>query len=79
MESTCDMGNDARSSVYVSEESRGGSRDVKDESALAGNDDDKGYSKPNSEKNQSGMSVAKTPAGEMTGLRITAAEKKSGY
>jgi len=79
MESTCDMGDAARRLVYISEEIRGGIRDVEDKlirsiSTVAGDDDAIGYSIPNSEKYQSGMSLEEIAPAEMTGFRSTAAE-----
>lgn len=80
MESTSDIGDTARSLVYISAETRGGSRDVAVFSVSVGcrGDEANGYSIPNSEKYQSRMSLEEISPTEMTGLRSTAAENKSG-
>jgi hypothetical protein len=82
MESTCDIGDTERRLVYISEETRGGIwADVvgASSSIIFGDDDDNGYSIPNSEKYQSGISVEDVSPTEMTGLSRTAAENRSGY
>ena len=79
MESTCDMGDTERSLSYISEEIRGGRADVVGVSSMSGDDDDNGYSIPNSAKYQSGISLEEISPTEMTGLRKTAAENRSGY
>ena len=78
MESTCDMGDTEWRLVYISEETRGGRADVVGVSWISGDEDDNGYSIPNSEKYQSGISLIEISPTEMTGLRSTAAEKRSG-
>ena len=84
MESTCDIGDIASRLAYISEVTRGGSGDVKDRLLVVislvkcRGDDANGYSIPNSEKYQSRMSLDEMPPTEMTGLRSTAAENKSG-
>ena len=65
--------------MYNSGEIRGGRADVVGGSSIFGDDDDNGYSIPNSEKYQSRISLEEISPTEMTGLRRTAAEKKSGY
>lgn len=65
--------------MYISEEIRGGRADVVGISSISGDDDDNGYSIPNSEKYQSGISLEEISPTEMTGLRRTAAENRSGY
>ena len=80
MESTCDMGDTERRLVCISEEIRGGMADVVIRaSSISRDDDDKGYSIPNSEKNQSRISLEEISPTEMTGLRRTATENRSGY
>ena len=81
MESTCNIGDTERRFSYISEETRGGSLgvDVVEASSISGDDDDNGYSIPNSEKYQSGISLEEISPTEMTGLRRTAAENRSGY
>lgn len=77
MESTCNMGDAEWRLAYISEETRGGRADVVGVSS--GDDEDNGYSIPNSEKYQSGRSLEEISPTEMTGLRKTAAENRSGY
>ena len=79
MELTCDMGDTERRLLYILEETRGGRGDVVGISLISGDDDDNGYSIPNSEKYQSGISLEEISPTEMTGLRKTAAENRSGY
>ena len=80
------MGDTERRLVYISEETRGGiwADVVVGVSSgilliIFGDDDDNGYSIPNSEKYQSRISVEDISPTEMTGLRKTAAENRSGY
>ena len=77
MSSTCDMGDAERRFLYISEEIKGGRADVV-VSSIFGDDDDNGYSIPNSEKYQSLISLEEISPTEMTGLRRTAAENRSG-
>ena len=83
MESTCDMGDAERRLAYISGETRGGRADVVGGVvvwwSMSGDDDDNGYSIPNSEKYQSRISLEEISPTEMTGLRRTAAENTSGY
>ena len=78
MESTCDMGDAERRLAYISGETRGGRVDVVGVSLLISGDDDNGYSIPNSEKYQSRISLEEISPTEITGLRRTAAENRSG-
>ena len=78
MESTCDMGDTEWRLLYISDETRGGRADAVGVSLIFGDEDDSGYSIPNSEKYQSGMSLEEISPTEMTGLRRTAAENRSG-
>ena len=78
MESTCNMGDAERRLVYIPEETRGGRADVVRVLSISGDDDDNGYLIPNSEKYQSRISLEEISPTEMTGLRRTAAENRSG-
>lgn len=73
--------------MYISEVIRGGSRDLIEEntsfllvvsSSVFRDDDANGYSIPNSEKYQSRISLEEISPTEITGLRSTAAENRSG-